>query len=98
MGPTSFSNLIATAKPGAKLELKVQELTPVTLTPTLGARTAEYLEPPDREEARARFIRWWQEQGGDLWLQQAPSPSSILVTQSPAPGSWAPTPESCIIP
>ncbi len=64
-----FEALLRAPHPGGKMTLEVARTEVVPLTVTLGTRPPELIDANmarDKAEAQARFLQWWQDQGGDL--------------------------------
>ena len=95
-GPSAPEDVLQTAKPGDRVRLGVLGTEAVSIHVTLGARPTRYLELPDKVEARARFLQWWQDQGGELVLRPArEQPADAPLRPGEAP---FPEPEVLVIP
>jgi len=96
LAEAGLEDVLQTAKPGDRVRLGVLGTEAVSIRVTLGARPTRYLELPDKVEARARFLRWWQDQGGELVLRPAreqPADAPLLPGEAPFP-----EPEVLVIP
>jgi len=80
-------NAVSSAQPGDTLGLAVSELCVVWLKVTLGARPPEFTTAADKAEAQARFLTWWQDQGGELLLRSPDSRPDAVSAQPPAPAN-----------
>ncbi len=96
-GSLTPENALRAAKPGDILTLGVLAVEETGLKVVLGARPAKYLEATDKTEARRRFLRWWQDQGGELLLLCPPKPRTANMPVSS--GKLTPAvPEISVIP
>lgn len=67
--------IIRTLRPGSTAVFRIARTEVLTLDARLGVRPPELADIKDVAEARSRFLRWWQEQGGEL----PPKPELINV-------------------
>lgn len=84
-GPLAFAQLLEVAQAGDRYILGVAPAEEVTLDVTLGARPTKYLETLDKAKAQARFVRWWQDQGGHLLLPPLARPVMVIQGQGEQP-------------
>jgi hypothetical protein len=62
-----IENVLRTLKAGDSVRLEISRLQVMALDIRLGSRPPEFIQDvKDLAEARSRFMRWWQDQGGDL--------------------------------
>lgn len=64
--------------PGSQATFEVASTRMLTVEIRLGSRPPELNDAKDIDEARKRFMAWWQDQGGDL-PARPPDPSGLRV-------------------
>ncbi len=74
-----LNNILQTAAPGDHLTIELRDVRDVTVPVKLGARPVEMLPPQDVPEAQAKFMQWWQEQGGELNPPITPTRPRVMV-------------------